>query len=326
MTRAARIKPFPASTVRRIDGTVYGSVLASLGFERRCREIPSALGISGVVIPFGDRHDLDYDVNRKFFNEAGWEISEIEEDEYFYRVSRWLSEAIAAGKPTRIAADVSSMSRRRIADVVEAVFNLPEDAHLDIDFLYTPARFEPPDVSLEPPVFSVGPVSESFAGWWSALEKPLHAVVGLGYELERAASALDVLEPESTQIYVPVGNDPKYLEAVRKSNTGLFEFRGVDPNEVQYPVSDPFSCFAQLEASIGRKAETHRISLIPLGPKIFALLATVASALHPTVSQVIRVTAGHREVPMPRRSNGIICGLTVALRPPPFSPDSDEID
>lgn len=325
MTRSPRVKPFAPTTLDLVDGGVYRSVLASLGFERRCREIPDALGVAGLAIPFGDHHELDYEANLEFFNSKGWDMPAIEEDKYFDYVFHWLTRLTESGEPTRIAADVSSMSRRRIANLVEAVLALPPQVALDIDFLYTPADFEAHDPDREPPIFSVEPVSKYFGGWWKELEKPLFAFVGLGYELERAASALDVLEPELTQVYVPEGSDERYLEAVRAANTGLFGSRGVDEREVLYAVADPFSSFRRLESDVGRASETHRVSLIPLGPKIFALVATVVAAFHPTTCQVIRVSAGGRQEPLQRRSDGSLYGLTVSLRPPPTILD-DEID
>lgn len=317
MRRSPRIRPFGATTLEQADGSCYDSVLASVGFEHRCREIPEALGIPGLAARFGDHQELDYEDNLKFFAEHDWQLPEVDEDSYYRCVSEWLVALTGPGDPVRVAADVSSMSRRRIADLVEAVFSLPPEAQLDCDFLYTPAEFESPDAEREPPIFSVDPVSEYFGGWWSDLDKPLFAIVGLGYELERAASALDVLEPERAQVYVPEGSDEKYLQAVREANAGLFDTRGVDPREVLYKVGDPFSCFRRLESDLGRAAGSHRVSLIPLGPKIFALVATVAAALHPVDSQVIRVSAGTRQEALQRRSDGSLYGLTVSLRPPP---------
>jgi hypothetical protein len=321
MKHSPRIRPFTATTLALAEGGAYNSVLASIGFERRCREIPEALGVAGLAVRFGDHQEMDYEANLDFFATNGWQMPEIDEAAYFACITEWLATLTEPGGLVRVAADVSSMSRRRIADLVEAVFSLPQDVQLDIDFLYTPAEFEPHDAEREPPIFSVDPVSEYFGGWWSDLDKPLFVIVGLGYEIERAASALDVLEPERAQVYVPQGSDQRYLLAVREANAGLFDTRGVDPREVLYEVADPFACFRRLENDLSRAAESHRVSLIPLGPKIFALAATVAAALHPVDSQVIRVSAGARQEALQRRSDGSLYGLTVSLRPPPEGGD-----
>lgn len=314
-----RIKPFLSRALQKAGDTDYDGALASLGFERRSRQIPEALGIKGVAIPFGDHHELDYGDNLKFFESKDWEMPELDESEYFNWVSSWLGDLAGGQGRTRIAVDVSSMSRRRIADVVEVVFALPPDTSLDIDFLYTPAEFEDYDDDLAPPIFSVAPVSENFAGWWTALEKPLFAIVGLGYETEMAAGALDILEPAEALAFVPEGTDSRYLTAVRGANEGIGDWCAIDPEEVFYSVADPFSCFRQLEARVRRLQTERRVALVPLGPKIFALVAILSAAFHPGTCQVIRVSAGTHQEPIPRRSDGDLFGITLSLSPPPLA-------
>jgi hypothetical protein len=312
-----RVLPFNARKLDDGSDLEYDSMLASVGFETRSRQIAEAVPVVGKAIPFKDHQVLDYDENLKFFKRAGWDLPEVSDEEYFVWVSEWLTTVIDANQPARIAIDVSSMSRRRIADVIEAIVSLPEESELEVDFLYTAAKFEKPDKEKEPPIFSVAPVSEFFAGWWDDLEKPLFAIVGLGYELERAASALDRLEPSKSQLFVPEGRDSKYLKAVREANLGLYDWRGLDPEEVLYPVSDPFACFRQLEQRVSRLQSRERIALVPLGPKIFAVAATLTAALHPVSSQVIRVTAGLHQPTQYRPSDGSLFGLTVVVRPLP---------
>jgi len=312
-----RVLPFKARELDDASRLQYDSMLASVGFETRSRQIAEAVPVVGKAIPFKDHKVLDYEENLKFFKGAGWDLPEISDEEYFVWVSEWLTTVIEANKPARIAIDVSSMSRRRIADVIEAIISLPDEAEAAIDFLYTAAVFEKPDKDEEPPIFSVAPVSEFFAGWWDDLEKPLFAIVGLGYELERAASALDLLEPSRTQLFVPEGRDLKYLEAVREANLGLDDWRGLDPEEILYSVSDPFACFRQLEQKVSRLQSRERIALVPLGPKIFAVAAILTAALHPTSSQVIRVTAGLHQPTQYRPSDGSLFGLSVVVKPPP---------
>jgi len=317
MRRSPRIRSFPATTLDALPELEYDSMLASVGYEQRSRQIAEASAASGVAIPFGDRRVLDYPRNREFFEKREWDQPSLEGSSCFAVVSDWLNGVVDGnGRPTRVAVDISSMSRNRIADVVEAVVSLPPEVEIDIDFLYTPAKFRAPAEEDEPPVFKVAPVSSFFAGWWDALDEPLFVVVGLGYELQRAASALDVLEPAGAQIYVPVGTDKRYLEAVQVSNEGLFDVPSVHEIQVRYNVADPFECFRRLEASVARLEHGHRVALVPLGPKIFALVAVLTAAFHRTTAQVIRVSAGERQEPLPQESDGNLYGLTLALRPP----------
>lgn len=325
MTRSPRIKPYPASKLRALEGQGYDSALATVGYEERSRQIPEALGIAGLAVPFADHHELDFKKNLEFVRQAKWEISECDEESFYELVSSWFTSLLNdAGQLVRVAVDVSSMRRHRIADIVEAVFALPAEANIDVDFLYAPARYAEPNPNREPQVISVTPVTDAFAGWWEDLDKPLLGIVGLGYEFERAASALDVLEPDNTQIYMPQGSDERYAKAVSKANAGLEELPGVMPSRVDYSVADPFSCFKSLEVTVSRMAASDRIALIPLGPKIFALVVTVVAALHPAEVQVVRVSADVNEPAEPRKADGNVYGLTVSLRSLPEVEETEE--
>jgi hypothetical protein len=323
--RSPRIKPYPASKLKALESEGYDAALATIGYEERGRQIPEALGVAGLAVPFADHHEHDFKKNLEFFRDAKWEISECNGQSFYELVSAWFSGLLKDSEQlVRIAVDVSSMRRHRIADIVEAVFALPVEANIDVDFLYAPARYAEPNPNREPQVISVAPVTDAFAGWWDDLDKPLLAIVGLGYEFERAASALDVLEPDNTQIYVPKGSDGRYAKAVGKANAGLGELPGVMPSRVEYSVADPFSCFKSLEVTVSRMAASDRIALIPLGPKIFALAATVVAALHAADVQVVRVSAGINEPAEPRKADGNVYGLTISLRPPPEVEEIDE--
>jgi hypothetical protein len=156
-----------AQNLASIGGDHYDAAIASLGFETRCRQIPEALGhlANTAVIPFDDRHELAYKTNERWFREHSWERIEIPEEEIVEWAQTWLRGLCARRpEPTRVAVDVSSMSRPRIAAVIEAMLSLPQQAQVEVDLLYTPAEFSPPDRSQDPPVFNVAPVSDHFAG------------------------------------------------------------------------------------------------------------------------------------------------------------------
>jgi hypothetical protein len=320
--QSPRIRPFDQLRLSDAGGLEYDNALASVGFEQRSRQIPEALSVAGTAIPFEDHQELEFDANMAYFEGSDWTIRSIGEEDYFIAVSDWITSSLCEQGVTRLAVDVSSMSRLRIANVVEAALSLSVDVDLDLDFLYTPAEYEAYDEGSEPPIFSVEPVSEYFAAWWSRLDRPLFAFVGLGYELEMASSALDMLEPQGAQAFIPEGSDPRYLSAVREANKGIGVWSPVDPEEVSYRVADPFACFRLLEARVSRLVGNHRIALIPLGPKIFAVIATIAGALHPRDVQVVRVSAGKRREVVPRSSDGDLFGLTLSLRRIPESEES----
>ena len=318
--RSPRIGSFPARALPALDPGDYDAALASLGFETRSRRIPERLADVGrrTVIPFADRHELDYAKNERFFKEHSWEIAEVPEEKIVDWTGVWLAElATGCPEPVRIAVDISSMSRVRIGAVIQALLNLPLDARAQVDLLYTPAKFEPPPEGSDPQVFEVGPVSQYFAGWWTDLSAPLIAVIGVGYEREMAASAIDKLEPERTIVFSPCGEDSRYATEVTRANRALLEPGEEDSHVTEYEVADPFACFYILESTLARLERRFRVVMVPLGPKIFAACTLLAAGLHPQSSQVVRVSAGDRQEGIDRESNGKLCGLRVLVVPQP---------
>jgi len=314
-----RVAPLAASKLEELPGDeTYDAVLASLGFERRCTEIPAALGevVKRAAVPFFDRREGSYRENERFFRKSGWELAAIEnESQVPAWISQWLRERGPEEGVRRLAVDVSSMKRTRIAAVVEAVIEHLTACELEIDFLYTPSSFRAPAENNDPPVLSVRPVSGYFAGWWHDLDAPLHAIIGLGYELERASSAIDQLEPEILEAFIPVGTDGAYLTALERANQELFDTQDLK-HVTHYEVADPFTCFRTLESRVHGIAERHRVALVPLGPKIFATCVLIVAALHPGAVQVIRVSAEEREHAVDYRSDGSVYGLRLVLGPP----------
>lgn len=311
------------STLNQLSEDRYDAVLGSLGFEHRCREIPAALDTSDnrCAIPFGDHQsNANYVENKQWFEANGWQLPDIQDHAFGTWVGDWLAR-LSSGERLRVAVDVSSMSRLRMAGMVEALLALPRDIRVELDFLYTPATFEPPQRDSDPPIFDVAPVSPYFAGWWNDLDAPLLVMIGLGYELELAASAIDALEPAETEVYVPEGNDGRYLEEIEKANVALLDYPEKLSARIAYSVGDPFSCFRELESRVERLSPARRLAIVPLGPKIFAVCALLAAALHPAAAQVIRVSAGSRQAPIDRRSDGSVYGLTAVVGP---SRDEDE--
>jgi hypothetical protein len=313
-----RISAIAPRSLRSFDGSRYDVALASLGYETRSRQLPGAIGTPrrALAIPFTDRCVLDYEKNRAWFEEHGWELRAVGDGEIAEWTRSWLAELGAErADPVRVAVDVSSMSRLRIAAVIEATLSLPQGTRAEVDLLYTPARFQTPQIDDDPQVFEVAPVSDFFAGWWTDLEAPLVAVIGVGYELEMAATAIDKLEPADTIVFVPAGEDPRYAPEVEEANHALLLHRGVGRPTHEYAVSDPFGCFCMLEATLSKLAPHFRAAMVPLGPKIYAACAMLAAGLHGETSQVIRVTAGERQKPINRSSNGHVCGLRVLVSP-----------
>lgn len=313
-----RLEPFSARRIEDARGLRYDAALFSLGYEPRCRAIAEHLTDVGQLVAASFAHNRE---EASFVENAAWyadrphEVVDVDGNEFGPWVERWLAAVTEPPdaddeEPTkRVAIDISSMTRLRIAAVVEALNELPGDRAVQVDFLYAPECYhEPP-----PPAdatLSIGPVSPYFAGWSTELDRPLVALIGLGFEPEKAAGAVEFLEPEHAYACAPIGPDPRFRAKLDESNAGLWRSdrvtRGFD-----YRLEDPYATFGRVESRVEALLRSARPLLVPLGPKIFALSSLLAAALHLPAVPVWRVSSGELERPVPREACGELYGLTV---------------
>lgn len=321
MSRARRmlVHPFPQRALDEPWEQSYDLVIATVGFEPRATAIPQALGSDHarmVAVAFPDRHVHKYETNRDWYEGAGYEVSQAWGEQFLPAVKSWLKELAGQdwGEPVKVAVDVSSMTRARIADVVQAISELPDQQPLSADFLYAPASFtEPKDPP--PSILKLDPVSPFFAGGLDAgMETAL--LVGLGYEPHKAAGTVENLEPSKVVLLVPHGSDSRYLEAVEKYNEGLLKGPLPKPERIDYDVRDPFDTFAILESlAYDLIQEGFVPAMVPFGPKIFALCSCVAALMHVDEVPVWRVTYAADEAPHPAEAEGRAYGLTLEAKP-----------
>lgn len=115
-------------------------------------------------------------------------------------------------------------------------------------------------------------------------------VAGLGYEYGLAVGLINRLEPRLTVCFRAVGHDPRYEEACRIANLD-FDFGG-NPTEVgSYPIRNPAVAFDYLENVVYGMSKSFRVVIVPLGPKLFAALATLIAIKNFSIVSVWRVAA-----------------------------------
>lgn len=180
-----------------------------------------------------------------------------------------------------LAIDFSSLDRGLMAELLLAIFR-NKDQIIDFEVMYFPQKFSKPQTKLET-VTKFGPVSPEFSGSSRSSSQKLCMIVGAGYEFGKVIGAQDRLEPDEIFVFTPVGTDPKFVDAVTKANYG-FEFIGDANNIINYDLSSPEDTFASLFELVRHKKSTHRVLLLPMGPKIFAVFSLlIAIRFHPDV-------------------------------------------
>jgi len=311
------LRPWAARKLDDLGELQYHTVLASVGYEPRSSAIARMLPRPrvGVAVGFETHREHAYDDNARWYDEAHYNVSDDWGEAFPPLVRRLLTEA-AQEPGRRVAVDISSMERPRIAAVVHSLATLSRQADLEVDLLYAPAQFRPPG-DLPSGTLSLTCVSAFFIGRLqsaSELADPV-ALVGLGYEPYKAAGALQSLEVDRAVALVPEGFDERFLPEVLEANKGLLA--GPDPpDQLRYPVADPAECVALLDGQIhALRARGATPLLLPLGPKIFTANACLAAAMHHPHVAVWRASFLEREDAVPHHPDGNVCGVTFTRRP-----------
>lgn len=176
--------------------------------------------------------------------------------------------------------DYTSMSKPWFSAMVQTAFSLEnERASRLVIFFATlpPTYFEPGDLK---ETSSQGPLM--FSGFKS-FHKKLALLVGLGYEHKIAQKMVDALKPETLCLfYADPPFHPGFLENVKKLNSKLLAHARPD-HIFPYPASDIDKIDHILSAQVLRLRLTHRIRIIPLGPRVFTLSSLLVQARYPDV-------------------------------------------
>jgi hypothetical protein len=293
---------------------LYAAFIGALGYEERARFAAQKIGVGAAakfVAAFGDRNVLSFEANRAYFESAGFSIETCSDESF----SDWCDTvlgtiAVRHHSRVRVCVDISSFTRQRLAVLFERVQRHRAAPLLDVDFVYSPATFSKPSGDASQ-IVSAEPVSGHFAGWSVEPDLPTAAVVGLGYEEDRALGALEYVEPGSVWAFKPVGIDPRYNVHVNEANTQLWE-RLSRSRLINYRVDDPYGCFTALESLVYGLVRAARPVLLPFGPKVFALIGMCVAALHAPKVGVWRVSSGAHETPIQRKPSGQVIGLTTS--------------
>jgi len=200
----------------------------------------------------------------------------------------------------RIVADISSMNRSRIAALLVSCFEAEFSAGCDLDLVYFPSSFASHKHAYEPLEF-FGPCHNELAGWPDDPDLPLSLLVGLGTEPRRADGVVELLEPDILALYVPLGDNSDYLSEIRRENRRVIEVAG-QPD--MYSLRDPHLTYQSLLVTATQLSARSRLVVVPLGPKVFCVLAMAAAlSIGPQVG-VWKASAGRGVQPVDVAAEG----------------------
>lgn len=290
------------------DGCLF---IYAIGYESRSSYITTKVlnhikARSCIAIGFDHGHELQYHHNLELAKKQKHEFIELADEEFMQNITKVLIDKA----PTHIICDISSFSRKRIACIIEAFARYSKIKNITnpiMDIVYSLAKFTSPNTQ-DGPITSSGPVTPLLAGSYSDINKPINCVVSLGYEQHKASGIIEYLEAADSYAFVPIGNDPLFLEEVKKANQVLLSELSQD-NVYEYSVNDPRNSYLSL-FDLTKGLQNHsRPILIPFGPKLMtAFSAVTVINLYPNAA-LWRVSSDKGESPVDRVASGNIYGL-----------------
>lgn len=303
-----RLVVFPIAWETRT--TRYDGLFVTLGYEERARHVASQDGMNAtrrVAWEFRENRVLSFEENDRWFEKSGFERIAEEKGSPVQWIKDVCTHEGSNAEFVRLAIDISSMTRCRMAEWVDAASTCTEEKNLELDFWYSMATFTEP-IDEEAPNVAAGPVVPAFAGWATDAGIPTSLILGLGYERDQAIGAVEYIEPAEVVAFDPSGADTQYANAIKDANAQLWSMRPRPPRRISYDPGQVFPTFVALEGLVSGLVRRSRPVLLPFGPKVFTLLALLTARFHPTTA-VWRVSAGAAGTPAQRKASGTVVGL-----------------
>jgi hypothetical protein len=252
---------------------------------------------------------FEYEHNVRAFRGAGFRVETIATGDYSACVKSLIEECDSANP--QILVDISTLDRLRLAKLLSAALVASPERDLSINFVYSLAAFSAP-VPQENPNSHVGPVIDEFAGWWEEPDRVLSAIVGLGYEQDKALGAVEYLQAQDVWLFTPTSQVVQYTPALKQANISLLQMTPPE-QQLTYDVGDPLDCVARLQSLTRGLRTRSNIVLLPFGPKLFSLCCLLVAASDRQIA-VWRVSAQQADEPIDKRASGHIHGLRVTLK------------
>jgi hypothetical protein len=284
-------------------GDAFDLAIACLGFESRAPNVCRVFFSKArrrVALGFDRQKVLHFLDNKRWFEENGVEVFGDVSDEGFQpTVESFLdAEGLVQDGILRIAIDVSCFDRFRLAVLCQVMLSHVQAHKAEVSFYYGIAAYDPPE-----PGFSINarlqPVHPSFVGTRPDPLAGTTAVIGLGYEREKALGAAEYLEANDVFTYCPSSSIEEYLSAVQGANELLLS-QLPDDHRFIYEVEQPAKLVSELSSVVNGLMSDSAVIFIPLGPKMFALCCMLTASMFPSVS-VWRMSQGSSAPPQDRR-------------------------
>lgn len=269
----------------------FDIAICCLGYENRATKVADVFfrrSQRRVCIGFDKNHIHSYSLNFEYFTSRNFEIHPNVTDASFEETVRSivsdeihpLSKKIAM----RIAVDVSCFDRYRLAVLVKLLWAAVEEGNSvsEVVFFYNIAEYSEPSGKFS---FNtkLEPVHPSLVGNRPDPLSATVAVIGLGYEREKALGAAEYIEASEVFAFSPKSKVSSYSRSILKENALLLAQLD-ERHKFEYAVEDCSALVSDLSSLVRGFVHRSSVLLIPLGPKIFALACLFTAMIHERVA------------------------------------------
>lgn len=298
---------------RRGSRDHYDILIAACGYESRSSYAAQQLltKVSHIVAyAYTGTSAFSYKENSVFYAEVGELRTPASDEQFAEFLLQDLNEGIRDRPVGAVAVDVSSFDRERLAIIVRTLDRVSARTRVDVDFLYSSAKYDSHSVNSDPAVLVNGPL-KGFEGWSANPSAPVACLVGLGFENTLALAALETLEPARTVAFIAESSDARFEQRVVEDNDSLV--RSNEIVNVRYAIERPFELVHQIESVVHVLSRNYRVVLVPLGPKVFALAALLVAHEYGDAVSIWRVSADEGRGEEDREAYGTISVLPVSM-------------
>ena len=280
----------------RVRGTAaadaFALLVVAVGYETRSRHVAEVYHTRArrkVALAFPTPGELSFEENMAFLVAAGFEVEPVD-NRFADRLSNLL-ESLGEGEH-HVGIDVSSFTKFHLAEIVDTL-RTRVGARFSVDFLYAPASSAGWQTHGRP-IRVAEPVHPAFASWTDDPLWPLTAIIGLGVEATLALGVAEHLDVSAVSAFSPTGSDLGFDQMGENANSAFFLADYVVRTS-SYDILAPFELFTRLESLVYGLRLESRIAIVPLGPKIFALCALLATVVSGRATTVWRFSGGPGE-------------------------------
>lgn len=292
----------------------FDLAVACLGYETRAVRVSDVFfrrSKRRICVGFDKNHIHNYAKNLDHFSAGGFEMHlNVSDIAFEPTVNSLLLDGLQIsdlGSHSKIAVDISCFDRFRLAVLVGLLWRCVLEGRIgEVIFLYNIAKYTVPEDRF---TFNtkLHPVHPSFVGSRPDPLAATVAIIGLGYEKEKAVGAAEYLEASDVFAFRPRSAVREYIDSVSNANAlllGQLDSR----HQFVYEVEDCASLVSDLSSLVRGFVHRSSVLLVPLGPKVFALGCLLTAMIHERVAvwRMSQMGAGYTPDRLPSDNYSVV--------------------